>query len=193
MAQPDRAHRWARRVLRLYPRAWRERYLAEMLHVIEQQPVTLWTLGDFLLGGVDARLHPHLLPRRLIAMQQQLRTSAIALFLGIVLFGLAWVGVLQVRDPLPAWIAVTQRYPATLYTFDVAQSMGPLAILAYCVGGVRIVWSALGDALAQRRRGVLLAILAVGVAIVGIVLFAIFALNASTVRVAPSRAIQIRR
>ncbi len=44
------------RLLRLYPRAWRARYEAEMLAVLEQHDVTLRTRLDLLRGALDAWL-----------------------------------------------------------------------------------------------------------------------------------------
>lgn len=41
-------------LLRLYPRAWRERYEDEMLAVLEEHDVTLATHVDLLRGAVDA-------------------------------------------------------------------------------------------------------------------------------------------
>jgi hypothetical protein len=42
------------RLLRLYPRAWRRRYEAEMRAVVEQHQVTLATRLDLLRGALDA-------------------------------------------------------------------------------------------------------------------------------------------
>jgi hypothetical protein len=42
------------RLLRLYPRAWRERYEAEMLALLEQHDVTILTRIDLLRGALDA-------------------------------------------------------------------------------------------------------------------------------------------
>ncbi len=46
-------------ILRLYPPAWRERYAAEMVALLEQHQITLWTVLDLLVGALDARLDPH--------------------------------------------------------------------------------------------------------------------------------------
>ena len=46
-------------ILRLYPPAWRERYTAEMVALLEQHQITLWTVLDLLVGVLDARLDPH--------------------------------------------------------------------------------------------------------------------------------------
>ncbi len=45
--------RW---VLRLYPRAWRRRYEAELLALLEQQPATLRTLLDLLWSAGEAHV-----------------------------------------------------------------------------------------------------------------------------------------
>ena len=45
-------------ILRLYPRAWRERYESEVAAVLEQHRVTLKTSVDLLLSALDAQLDP---------------------------------------------------------------------------------------------------------------------------------------
>jgi hypothetical protein len=45
-------------ILRLYPQAWRERYETEMVALLEQHHLTLWTVLDLLVGALDARLDP---------------------------------------------------------------------------------------------------------------------------------------
>jgi hypothetical protein len=47
--------RWA---LRLYPRAWRDRYADELTAVLESGPVGRWTQIDLLRGALDAHVHP---------------------------------------------------------------------------------------------------------------------------------------
>jgi hypothetical protein len=49
------------RLLRLYPTAWRERYEAEFLRVLQERPVGLRASVDVLLGAVDAHVHPELI------------------------------------------------------------------------------------------------------------------------------------
>lgn len=45
-------------LLRLYPRAWRQRYLAEVSAVLEERPPSLGDRLDLLRGAADAWLHP---------------------------------------------------------------------------------------------------------------------------------------
>jgi hypothetical protein len=46
------------RLLRLYPRAWRERYGDEVVALLEERPTTLLDELDLIRGALDARLHP---------------------------------------------------------------------------------------------------------------------------------------
>ena len=45
-------------LLRMYPRAWRRRYGAEMRLLLAEQKLTLRTVADLLAGAIDARLNP---------------------------------------------------------------------------------------------------------------------------------------
>lgn len=45
----------------LYPRAWRQRYGAEMKEMLTAQRLTLRTALDLVAGAIDARLNPQLL------------------------------------------------------------------------------------------------------------------------------------
>jgi hypothetical protein len=47
-------------LLRLYPRAWRDRYGDELLALLEDRPATPLDLLDLIRGALDARLHPQL-------------------------------------------------------------------------------------------------------------------------------------
>ena len=69
--------RWAPRLLRLYPRSWRDRYDDEVVAVLAEHHVTYWTALDLVLGALDAHLHGDLLPRRLTSMAHRIRSSEI--------------------------------------------------------------------------------------------------------------------
>jgi hypothetical protein len=45
-------------LIRLYPAAWRERYEAEFLDLLEARPPTVGDRFDIVRGAIDARLHP---------------------------------------------------------------------------------------------------------------------------------------
>jgi hypothetical protein len=48
------------RLVRLYPRAWRDRYEAEFLALVEERPLTLGDVVDTVRGAVDAHVHQQL-------------------------------------------------------------------------------------------------------------------------------------
>lgn len=48
------------RFVRLYPRAWRDRYEAELLDLLAERPASPGDAGDLIRGAVDAHLHAHL-------------------------------------------------------------------------------------------------------------------------------------
>lgn len=79
-------------LLRLYPRAWRDRYQAEMLAVLEDRPLGLRTRLDLVRGAVDAHVHPIEAPT----------TPVVA----SVVAGVAWIvaGLAAATQPLlPDW------------------------------------------------------------------------------------------
>jgi hypothetical protein len=55
----DRSMQLVLWILRLYPQSWRERYTNEMVALLEQHTITLWTVIDLLFGVLDARLDPY--------------------------------------------------------------------------------------------------------------------------------------
>lgn len=48
------------RLVRLYPKAWRDRYGAEFQSLLEDRPPTIGDVVDTVRGAFDAHLHPHL-------------------------------------------------------------------------------------------------------------------------------------
>ena len=157
LALSDQTHlaAWARRLLRLYPRAWRDRYGDEVAAVLAEHQITYWTALDLLLGALDAHLHRDLLPGRLTSMAHRLRSSEIAIFCAFVLFCVAWLPLRLVRDPLPIWRAATAAHPDLLATLTLLDLGGSVAALAVLVGGVPLVCIALAQAVAARRWGLL--------------------------------------
>jgi hypothetical protein len=52
------SHTRGRSLLRLYPAAWRSRYGAEVLDLLEERPPALRDSIDLIRGALDAHLHP---------------------------------------------------------------------------------------------------------------------------------------
>jgi hypothetical protein len=51
-------------VLGMYPKAWRDRYGAELRETLDGQHLTPGALLDLIAGALDAHLHPGLIPSR---------------------------------------------------------------------------------------------------------------------------------
>lgn len=81
-------HACSLRLLRLYPRAWRERYADEAAAVLEERPATFMALVDLLLGILDAYVHSDLFIERNLLMLQRLRNSQITIYCSAVFFSI---------------------------------------------------------------------------------------------------------
>ena len=81
------------RLVRLYPRPWRDRYEAELLDLLEQRPPSIRDAVDLVRGALDAHLHPQ---AERASMPWTHRLPGLA----IMATGLFWVAaVATVRDP----------------------------------------------------------------------------------------------
>lgn len=63
-------------LLRLYPRAWRERYGDEVALLLESEPRSLRRVVDLVAGAVDARLNPQWTPHPNAARREGAMTMA---------------------------------------------------------------------------------------------------------------------
>ena len=178
--------RLARGLLRLYPQAWRARYEAEVTQVLRQTRVTGWTLLDFLLGALDARLHSDMIPGRLTSMPHRIRTSEITIFCAFMVYGLAWAASRFVEDPLPPWEHATELHPEILWSYRAMDAAGVVATLAFLVGGLPILWSVIRQTAQARKGRVVVALLAPVVLSAIFIVYLLLAAQASTARVAPS-------
>lgn len=143
---------WACRLLICYPGTWRERYGQEMELVLQKSPITLWTLFDLLLGALDARLHPDLLPGRVITMASRIRTSEVAIFCAFVAYAVTWfIERNYIRDPLSTWEPVVQLHPEIRVAFMVVDGISLVVLLAMAVGALPVLYALLRNALRERQ------------------------------------------
>ncbi len=93
---------------------------------------------------------------RMKHMLRTLRRSMIIIFCAFVLFGLAWLFFFRMHDPLSWWLPIVRLHPEIDITFQVILLAGFAAFLLLLAGGLPIIFSAIRQALAARRRDVLL-------------------------------------
>ncbi len=142
-------------LIRLYPRAWRERYQEEMEEVLKQHSVRFVTLFDVLVGAVDVHMHANLKPERIYSMAHKLRVSAIAVFCAFLVFALAFIALQQIVDPRDLFNAVANNHSDLQVSFSAITISGEIAFLAVVVGGLIVFLTAIGKAVSAKRRDVL--------------------------------------
>jgi DNA-binding PadR family transcriptional regulator len=78
-------------VVQLYPRAWRERYEEEMLAVLDEHRITIFTLLDLAFGALETRLDPYYRTERLFAFKS-VHAATLAFFAALAAFLFLVVG-----------------------------------------------------------------------------------------------------
>ncbi len=88
-------------------------------------------------------------------MAHRIRTSEIAIFCAFALFGVGWIALQRLPDPLATWNPVVATHPEIATVFRVATLAGYLAFLAMVAFGVPLALSTIKAALKEKRRDVL--------------------------------------
>jgi hypothetical protein len=86
-----------KRILRLYPSAWRDRYREEMESILDERPPGPFEMLDLVLGALDAHLHLRGLgtsTEHRKGTTMSLRFAGIAAIIGGVLWGLSWLAII---------------------------------------------------------------------------------------------------
>ncbi|TMD59772.1 MAG: hypothetical protein E6I91_19710 [Chloroflexi bacterium] len=105
-------------------------------------------------------------------MLRTMRRSLIAIFCAFVFFGLAWLFFARMNDPLSWWEPIVRLHPEIDTTFRVIVDAGYVAFLMILLGGLPIIFVAVKQAFAARRRDVLALF---GIAALMVIVFAIVA------------------
>jgi hypothetical protein len=145
-----------KRMVRLYPRAWRERYGEEFGAILEERQASLSDVCDVALGALDAWLFP-----------QVIQESSAALVVGrirrsILLVLWAWVGVVvagvgfQKLTEYEDFVRAARESAPVAWAFDAVVVGALVALAAVLAGGIPILFAAVRDALDNRRKNVLL-------------------------------------
>jgi len=144
-----------KRLVRLYPRAWRARYEEETVTLLDQQHASLKGSVDLVRGAVDAHRHPHFVTGRRPSMAARLRASASAVFCAYVGFALAYGFLQKLADPQAPFDAVAAAHTPVGLAFTAIVVGFAVALLAILVGGAPIGYAVVTQAIAARRRDIL--------------------------------------
>ncbi len=150
------ATRAARLLLGLYPQAWRERYLTEVMALVEEDPPGLRGLTTLVVGAADAHLRPAG-NWSLTSPQTRMRLSLGAIFCCWIVLSLNGIGFQKDTED-PPFASAGHRHPLLAIAHDAVLSGALLGALAIAVGGLPLVWQALRQTYARgdRRLGLLL-------------------------------------
>ena len=146
-------------LLRLYPRAWRDRYEDEFAVLLEQCPLSLGDLFDIIVGAIDAHLHPCVpLQGGRVFMIQRLRGAMIMGLCASISFFVA--GVTFEETIHDDWFVKLTAYLPRFYpaytVFSIVIVIGfAVALLAVMIGGLPIAWAVIRRAGSVARKELL--------------------------------------
>jgi hypothetical protein len=168
-----------RRLLALYPEAWRDRYSEEMRALLEDDPPRLRGLASLLRGAGDAHMRPQRCWRGDLSPAAAMRLSVGGLFacwMVVSVAGLAFAKLTEHMD------ATEHAHPVMGLARAMITSGAAIGAAAIAIGGLPLVWHAFEEVV--RRRDRRLALLFASPALAGGVLLTLAALLTA---VAPSR------
>lgn len=145
--------RYARWLVRLYPRAWRERYEDEFVALLEQRPLALWDLLDAMFGALDARLRPQVVSERRLVALSGLRRSVLAglwAWIGLVVAGVGFRKMTEYED----FVRAARDSALVGAAFDAVVIGAVVALAAVMAGGAPIIFAALRKAFVEGRKDV---------------------------------------
>lgn len=142
-------------LLRFYPSTWRARYGDEFEALLEQYPFSPTTIINVLLGALDAHIAPQDTNGRILQMINRPRRTAVTVFCAYIAFVVSGLGFNKMaEDAVKSGLGTT--YPAIGIAYTLVEVGAVVALLAVLAGGLPIAYVALRQALAERRRDILL-------------------------------------
>jgi hypothetical protein len=146
-------NRLARRLVGLYPRAWRERYEEEFVAMLEQRRVSPSDLVDVALGALDSWVRPQVASEgRRTLVVSKMRTSLLAVLWAWIGFVVAGVGF-QKMSEYEDFVGAARENQVVGLSFEAAVA-GAVALAAVVVGGAPIALSVVRQAFAEGRKDV---------------------------------------
>ena len=165
-------------LIRLYPRAWRERYGDEFEALLEECLHSPLDAFDILLGALDAHLEvPYETNWRLMNMINKLRTTVLFVFAAYIAFiisGFSLTGLMDDSQLVP----LTRSNLVLSVSYTAIQAGSVIGLLAIVIGGAPLAWTIVRRVLTSQRRDLsllfipLIAFLALVFYFLGVVYFA---------------------
>ena len=139
-------------LVRLYPRAWRQRYGEEFEALLEECLHSPVDILDILLGALDAHLNlSNQTDWRLMNMINKLRTTVILVFAGYIGFVIGGFSLLGLVDDSPV-VPLMRTDLSLLVVWRTIQVGSVISLLAVVVGGSPLALAVFRRALTSSRR-----------------------------------------
>jgi hypothetical protein len=136
-------------LLALYPEAWRERYGAEVSALMEDDPPRMRGLASLLRGAADAHVRPQRSWGERVPASASMRLSVGALFACWMLVALAGSVFAKETEGLSP---VEHGHGLMIAARDMITIGAFVGASAIALGGLPLVWQALGAAVRRRDR-----------------------------------------
>lgn len=144
-----KARRW---LVRLYPRAWRQRYGEEFEVLLEECLHSPIDVLDILLGALDAHLGlGHEMNWRLMNMVNKLRTTLWMVFAGYIGFVIGGLSLYGLVDDSPA-VPLMKANASISAAWKAIQIGSAISLLAVVIGGLPLALTVIRRALTSSRR-----------------------------------------
>jgi len=141
-------------LVRLYPRAWRERYAAEFDALLDECLRSPLDVVDVMLGAMDAHLqllNGDNVNWRIMNRINKLRTTILVVFAAYIGFIVAGFSLVGLADDSPM-IPLMKTAPALAAAWTTIQMAAAVALLAVVIGGLPLALTVIRRALASSRH-----------------------------------------
>jgi hypothetical protein len=145
--------RMARRLVRLYPRAWRDRYCEEFMALLGERPASVGDLFDVASGAVDAWLRPQVATVRRKVVGERLRGSVLLVLWAWAFLVAAGVGFRKMTE-YEDFVRAARDSVVVGVSFYAVVVGAVLALAAVVVGGSPVAFAAVRKAVEDGRRDV---------------------------------------
>jgi hypothetical protein len=147
--------RMARRLIRLYPRAWRDRYYEEFMALLVERPASVGDLFDVASGALDAWLRPQVSTERRTVVGERMRGSVLLVLWAWAFLVAAGVGFRKMTE-YEDFVRAARDSVVVGVSFYAVVVGAVLALVAVVVGGSPVAFAAVRKAMRVGRGDVLL-------------------------------------
>jgi hypothetical protein len=134
-------------LVKVFPRAWQERFKDEFLALLETQPLTFRSVVDILRAALDAHCQPQSWSK--LSRLERSRNAQLNLFLTFVLFAFTLLVFFKQSEHL--FDALLSTHPEINFISSIVAFGWMIACLIFSVASLPLLWQSLLTALKHHR------------------------------------------